>query len=112
MVLREVADTFRKIVRAEDLICRYGGEEFTVIMPDVDEAVAMRSAEMIREAVANVRLHFRGELLRSVTVSVGIAIYPSMAESSLALIRKADNALYGAKHGGRNQVQMAMVAVG
>ncbi|MDE1176600.1 MAG: sensor domain-containing diguanylate cyclase [Edaphobacter sp.] len=107
IVLRSVAECYRRMVRTEDVICRYGGEEFVVIMPDASEEVALRRAQMIREAVSDIRTQFRGEALRSITVSVGIALYPSNAIDGNDLIRSADRALYRAKHEGRNQVILA-----
>jgi diguanylate cyclase (GGDEF)-like protein len=104
VVLREVADCYRRSLREEDIICRYGGEEFMVIMPDATEETALRRAETIRNAVAEIRMHFRGELLGSVTVSVGIAMYPDAGRDRDDLIRLADGALYRAKDAGRNQV--------
>jgi len=105
-VLREVADCFRRSLRDEDIICRYGGEEFVVIMPDANEETAARRAEMIRRAVSEIRTHYRGELLRSITISVGIAMYPEAAREGGNLIQLADGALYRAKHAGRNQVML------
>lgn len=111
VVLREVTDCFRKTLREEDVICRYGGEEFVVIMPDTDEQTAARRAEMVREAVSNIRLHFRGELLGSVTVSLGIATYPESGSGAGDLIRLADGALYRAKRSGRNRVELSAATV-
>jgi len=108
--LREVAECFRKSLRDEDIICRYGGEEFVVIMPDAAEAVALRRAEMIRTAVADIRTHFRGQLLGAVTVSVGIAMYPEADKDGRNLVQLADGALYRAKHAGRNQVVLESTA--
>ena len=113
VVLREVSECFRQSLREEDMICRYGGEEFVVIMPDASEAIAMRRAETIRVSVSQIRTHFRGELLGSVTVSVGIAMYPESDRDGRNLIQLADGALYRAKHAGRNQVMLeSSAAVG
>ena len=106
IVLREVAECFRRSLRDEDIICRYGGEEFVVIMPDANEETAVRRAEMIRSAVSEIRTHYRGELLGSVTISVGIAMYPDAGKDGGNLIQVADGALYRAKHAGRNQVML------
>jgi len=106
IVLREVAECFRRSLREEDVICRYGGEEFVVIMPDATEETALRRAEAIRAAVSEIRTHFRGELLGSVTVSVGIAMYPDSGKNGSNLIQLADAAMYRAKRAGRNQVVM------
>ncbi|QNI36411.1 diguanylate cyclase [Edaphobacter albus] len=107
IVLRAVAECYRKMVRAEDIICRYGGEEFVVIMPDVSEESAVRRAEMLREAVSGIKTQFRGEPLRSISISGGLALYPSTAEQASDLIHAADNALYRAKHAGRDQIIIA-----
>ncbi len=104
LMLREVAECFRKSLREEDIICRYGGEEFIVIMPDATEETAVRRAETIRGAVSKIQTHLRGELLGAITVSVGIAMYPNSGDSGSNLIQLADAALYRAKHAGRNQV--------
>ena len=107
VVLREVAECFRNSLRAEDIVCRYGGEEFVAIMPDVSEGTALERAEFIRQSVSSIRMHFRGELLRSVTISIGIALFPTAGREGSALIRMADTALYRAKHNGRNQICFA-----
>ncbi|QHN02080.1 GGDEF domain-containing protein [Granulicella sp. WH15] len=107
IVLRQVAECFRRAVREEDVICRYGGEEFIIIMPDVTEQIARLRAESILTSVAETQMQFRGEVLRSVTVSAGIAMYPVAGKRGEELIRMADAALYRAKHNGRNQVQSA-----
>jgi len=107
IVLRSVAECFRKTVRDEDVICRYGGEEFLIIMPDCDEHAASSKAEMIRAAVSELKTQFRGEALRSITLSVGVAVYPLTAENGSDLIRFADNALYRAKKQGRDRVVLA-----
>ena len=104
VVLREVAECFRRSLREEDVICRYGGEEFVVIMPDATEETALRRAEAIRALVAEIRTHLRGELLGSVTVSIGIAMYPDSGKNGSNLIQLADAAMYRAKRAGRNQV--------
>jgi diguanylate cyclase (GGDEF)-like protein len=103
-VLRGVADIFRRSVRAEDIICRYGGEEFVIILPDTSQNAALERAEIIRDEVSRMRIRFHGEALREVTISIGLAIYPLSGETLEELLRAADRALYAAKHAGRNQV--------
>ncbi len=78
-------------------------------MPDVSEQIALARAETILKNVAETEMQMRGELLRSVTVSVGLAMYPVAGKRGEELIRMADAALYRAKRNGRNQVQMAAV---
>jgi diguanylate cyclase (GGDEF)-like protein len=110
-VLREVAEIFRQGVRAEDIICRYGGEEFVIILPDTSPEAAFQRAEIIRERTSQLRLRFRNEALREVTISIGVATFPQSGATLEEMLRAADRALYAAKHGGRNQVVMSSVSV-
>jgi len=108
VVLREVADCFRQAVRSEDVVCRYGGEEFVIIIPEANAEIAAERAEVIRHAVGKLRVHFKGEPLRQISLSIGIAIYPSAARDVADLIRVADQALYEAKRAGRDRVKVAV----
>ena len=110
-VLREVADCFRQSVRSEDVVCRYGGEEFIIILPETDEETAIERAEVIRHAVSKLRVQFKGQTLRQISLSIGVAMYPSPARDSTDLVRLADRALYDAKHAGRDRVHVAREAV-
>jgi len=103
-VLREVAEIFRQSVRVEDIICRYGGEEFVIILPDTTQDAALKKAEIIRERTSQLRMRFRSEALREVTISIGVATYPHSGTTLEEMLRASDRALYAAKHGGRNQV--------
>jgi diguanylate cyclase (GGDEF)-like protein len=105
-VLKEVAQVFSKSVRSEDLVCRYGGEEFMIILPDITPEATFNRAEIIRKAVANLRTELDNDLYSSVTISIGGALFPKDGETSELLIRHADAALYRAKHDGRNKVAM------
>lgn len=105
-VLKEVAHIFSACVRTEDLVCRYGGEEFTIILPDITPEATLNRAEVIRKAVANLRTELDNDLYSSVTVSIGAAIFPQDGQSAELLLRYADAALYRAKREGRNRVVM------
>ena len=107
VVLREVAAVMRQAVRGEDTICRYGGEEFVAILPELCVDDALARAESIRHLVSELRLYHRGESLREITISIGIAVYPQNGESLDQLLSLADRALYEAKHMGRNRVVLA-----
>ena len=111
MALKAVADIFQGNIRAEDIACRYGGEEFTIILPDVTAKVAADRAESIRRALEAMRLPLEGEILGDFTVSIGVALYPADGEAADILLRRADMALYRAKRGGRNQVALQESAV-
>ena len=104
-VLREFAVRLATNVRAVDLPCRYGGEEFVVIMPETSLASAERIAERIRLHVAGSPFRVAGgkELL-SVTISIGVAATLGEADTPEALLKRADAAVYEAKSAGRNKV--------
>jgi diguanylate cyclase (GGDEF)-like protein len=102
--LRGIAEICRNSVRNEDITCRYGGEEFTIILPDVTTSVACERAESVRRAVASLTVPLELETLSDFSVSIGIAFYPGDGESADLLLRRADQALYRAKRSGRNQV--------
>ncbi|MGX9146079.1 PleD family two-component system response regulator [Mesorhizobium sp. 128a] len=104
-VLREFARRLRKNVRGIDLACRFGGEEFVVVMPDTDAAVAAKVAERIRAEIAQLPFAIgqEGKTIE-VTVSVGVSSVLNGADTVAALMKRADVALYEAKSGGRNRV--------
>jgi diguanylate cyclase (GGDEF)-like protein len=105
-VLKSIAEIFRTSIRTEDIACRYGGEEFTIILPDVTPTVALERAESIRRAVESLQLPLDREIYSEFTVSIGIALYPADGDASDLLLRRADQALYRAKRAGRNQVSV------
>jgi len=106
-VLVESANRLQRRVRSTDLCARYGGEEFVVLMPQTDHEGAERQAERVRSTVADAP--FDGlPSGQGVTVSVGVAVYDDAHMRGPAdLLRAADNALYEAKSGGKNQVIMS-----
>ncbi len=106
-VLRQVGDLLLKNIRGSDIACRYGGEELTLILPDATLSETYRRAEQIREAIKNLVLEHRGELLGIITASLGIACYPTAGLTGDDLIRAADIALYRAKALGRDRVVTA-----
>lgn len=106
VALTELGKVIRSQVRDVDLVCRYGGEEFSVVLPETDSAGAFVVAEKVREAVAN---HLfpdgDGVACTTLTVSIGLATFPTHADGREALLREADDALYRAKNGGKNRVR-------
>lgn len=104
VVLRQVAECLRVGVRTEDIVCRFGGEEFVVILPEVTAEVARERAELLRTRIAELALRYHGHPLRQVTISIGMALFPKHADTEDELLRCADRALYTAKHRGRNRV--------
>ena len=104
-VLREFAVRLASNVRAIDLPVRHGGEEFVVVMPDTDLEAARRVAERIRLHVAGSPFRvMNGEELLTVTISIGVAASSGAGDSSQALVKRADEAVYVAKSQGRNRV--------
>jgi diguanylate cyclase (GGDEF)-like protein len=93
--------------RAEDIPCRFGGEEFTLILPEADDALAAQRAGALLRDTANLVVDFQGEHLTRVTASIGIAAMPRHGSNASALIGAADAALYQAKAGGRNRAVVA-----
>ncbi|MBX6328103.1 MAG: PleD family two-component system response regulator [Pseudolabrys sp.] len=104
-VLREFALRMRKSVRNIDLACRYGGEEFVIVMPETDMGVAAMVGERLRRLVANEPFAVQqGERRLGVTISIGIAALAGPDDTAAALLKRADRALYRAKRDGRNRV--------
>ena len=104
-VLREFAARLRKNVRGMDLLCRYGGEEFVVVLPDSDVEAARAVAERIRTAVSEAPFSVaNGKHKVNLTVSMGIAGLRLIGDSAEALFSRTDAALYQAKKGGRNRI--------
>jgi len=106
LVLKSVADVLRQNVRGSDIACRYGGEEFIVILSESTRTVALQRAETIRQDIEKLELMFGDKPLDRVTASFGVALYPTHADNAEALVRAADDALYRAKDGGRNRVHV------
>ncbi len=106
VVLRGVSDLLRSRLRNTDVPCRYGGEEFAIILLDTGKQMAMAVAEEIRSRIEATPFDGQEESQPggTLTVSVGVASFPDDAEDHVDLLRAADEALYAAKHGGRNLV--------
>jgi diguanylate cyclase (GGDEF)-like protein len=106
-VLASLGALLRGASRAGDVACRYGGEEFVLILPAASLADAQRRAEEIREAIRGLRVTHNGRPLEAVRCSMGVAAFPEHGEVGGALLRAADAALYRAKREGRDQVILA-----
>jgi diguanylate cyclase (GGDEF)-like protein len=104
VVLKAIAALLKGKVRGSDIACRYGGEEFALILPETGLDAAVRRAEVIRLAIARLVPSHAGTPLGKVTTSLGIALFPDHGEDSDALLRAADVALYAAKGAGRDRV--------
>ncbi|WP_009632303.1 diguanylate cyclase [Synechocystis sp. PCC 7509] len=106
-VLKELGDFLQKYVRGSDIACRYGGEEFILILPEGSLEITSKRAEQLREGIKHLNLKYRHEPLGQITLSLGVASFPEHGMSGQDVIREADAALYKAKQEGRDAVRLA-----
>ena len=106
-ILRALGSLLFKQVRGEDIACRYGGDEFILILPDASRGVTCERAELICEYAKQFNLQFEGQSLAAVTLSLGVAVFPEHGATSTAILRAVDAALYRAKYEGRGRVVVA-----
>ena len=103
-VLRQVAQLLKQSVRSTDIVCRYGGEEMSIILPNTSKDVSVSTAEKICKRVASKRFKLNNYQESNVTISLGVASFPDDGETPADIIDAADKRLYQSKHKGRNQV--------
>lgn len=106
-VLRETASYLVRSIRVEDFVCRYGGEEFVVVLPTADLRAAEARAERIRSKLRDLVVMHNGRSLGVITASVGVAALPNHGMNAKELLQAADAALYRAKREGRDRVAVA-----
>lgn len=104
MVLRHLAVEMKRSVRASDLACRFGGEEFALVMPEISREDAIERCEMLRLSVSRLQVRYGGQPLGPINISLGLAWFPVDGEQMEPLLQAADLALYQAKRGGRNRL--------
>jgi diguanylate cyclase (GGDEF)-like protein len=102
--LRRLAEVLGSCIRQVDTLARYGGDEFTVLLVDTGLETALTIANRIRASVASTRFETRGAGPLSITVSVGVAAFPTHGQTPEELIETADKAMYRAKSLGRDRV--------
>jgi diguanylate cyclase (GGDEF)-like protein len=107
LLLKELGILWRSNIRGEDIACRYGGEEFTLILPEGTGEVARQRAEFYKEAIRRLDVRYREHSLGRLTASMGVAVFPDHGRTAKALIEAADKALYRSKSAGRDRVTMA-----
>jgi diguanylate cyclase (GGDEF)-like protein/PAS domain S-box-containing protein len=106
-LLRALGEFLRTHTRGQDVACRYGGDEFTLILPGASLDVTQRRAEQIRHEFNVLRTRYRDPVLGVVTLSIGVAAFPAQGGTWEIVLRAADAALYRAKHEGRDRVAAA-----
>jgi diguanylate cyclase (GGDEF)-like protein/PAS domain S-box-containing protein len=107
IVLSALARAITKSIRPSDIACRYGGEEFAVVLAEADLASGQERAEQLRVAIRDASITHLGQTLPGPTASFGVAVYPAHGGAPAELLRAADQALYRAKDEGRDRVCLA-----
>lgn len=103
-LLRALGDLLKKNTRGQDIACRYGGEEFALVLTDSNLAGALKRAEILRQQVKQLSVEYAGQLLGAVSISIGVALYPDHGATIAEVLRASDQALYSAKREGRDRV--------
>lgn len=106
-LLRDLGALLAAEIRGGDVACRYGGEEFLLILTDTDLPTACERAEKLQEQVRNLQVRYRGETLRRITMSIGVSGFPRHGANASQIVTAADRALYQAKAAGRDCVVVA-----
>ncbi len=109
-VLKEFGHLLQNQVRESDIACRFGGEEFTLILPEADCDTASDIGNRIRSAVMDLQLVVGRQPLGRVTISGGIAVFPEDGDTIQQLLARSDEALYDAKKNGRNRIEGSCAA--
>jgi diguanylate cyclase (GGDEF)-like protein len=108
MVLQSLADLFRTFFRATDICCRYGGEEFAIVLPESSSQDAAIRADALRSEVKSLRLQYKKQILGPLTLSAGVAAFPEHGITSDELLKIADQCLYESKSRGRDVVTVGI----
>jgi diguanylate cyclase (GGDEF)-like protein/PAS domain S-box-containing protein len=108
-LLQTMGTFLQRNTRGDDIACRYGGEEFTLVLPGASLADARQRAEELREGIQSLSVEHQGQPLGAVTASLGVAVFAAHGTTTDALVRAADQALYQAKRNGRNRVEVVTI---
>ncbi len=106
-LLEAVSTQLQKFVRGDDVVCRYGGEEFAIILPGMPAEVTQRRVEFLRKEIKAISIVYQGKQIEPVTMSAGIAVYPAQGTNREELMRATDKALYRSKQEGRDRTTVA-----
>ena len=105
-LLRTLGDFLKRNTRGQDIACRYGGEEFALVLTDSNLTGALRRAEVLRGQIKQLSVEYAGQLLGTVSVSIGVALFPDHGATMSDVLRASDQALYAAKREGRDRVSV------
>lgn len=109
LILKKIGECLKEEFREEDILCRFGGEEFLIILIGSSEKTTLRRAENLRKEVQNLLVRMGSQELKQITISLGVATFPKNGTSEKELFHAVDKALYQAKEKGRNRVCLAEV---
>jgi diguanylate cyclase (GGDEF)-like protein len=107
VLLRDFGDLLSQGTRGQDVACRYGGEEFLLVLAGASIDAACKRAELLREDLKQFTVRHAGQVLGRITVSIGVSAFPAHGATVEELVRAADKALYRAKEEGRDRVVVA-----
>lgn len=106
-LLRELGAVLQTLIRLEDAACRYGGDEFVILLPESSLDVALLRADELLQAAHEFNIPHEGSVLSGVSLTIGVAAYPDHGTDVAELVRAADQAMFGAKHAGGDRVRVA-----
>jgi diguanylate cyclase (GGDEF)-like protein/PAS domain S-box-containing protein len=105
-ILRAFGDLLKRNTRGQDIACRYGGEEFALVLTDATLGGALKRAEILRQQVKQMNVEYAGQVLGAVSISMGVAVFPDHGITMGDVLRASDQALYSAKREGRDRVSV------
>jgi diguanylate cyclase (GGDEF)-like protein len=106
-ILYQLGSLFIKNIREEDIVCRYGGDEFIIVLPDTNRSITIERAERICDIVKQYPFQYNEKTLESITLSLGVAIFPENGADFETILKVVDDTLFNAKHNGRGVVAVA-----